>query len=460
MEVPARFLTIISHGYFMEWMQIKSLLLMMQAKFSTWFSEPLYYYQAALVLVAFIVVYALSQLIRHKITLIAEPEKHISPFSRIWFIKRSGRLLYPIFAITILAIAVSVSQHIWGDAVIVKAMQRAAIVWLLWVALKAFVTNPLVRTVALWVLVPAALLQLFGLFELVVEYLDGYGFTIGEVDITAYTIVKAVLFGSVLLWIGKLSSQTGERYIRKSTSLDRSTKELLIKLFDIFLYAVLFFITLNLLGIDLTALAVFSGALGVGLGFGLQKIASNFVSGLILLTEKSINIGNLIEMNDGIFGYVRKLGARASIVETFDGKEVMVPNEDFITSRVSNLTYSNTYGRVDIPVGVDYETDLDLAYKLILEAANEYPNAIKDIDDYSPSCFLREFGDSSVNFLLIFWLEDVTHGRWKAQSDVMFSIWRKLKENHITIPFPQRDLHIRSGLEPMLKTGTKKPSQK
>ncbi len=415
-----------------------------------WLGHPSTYYQALLVLAVVLLVFCLGRFIRYKIKFLEESAAGVKEYSRLWFLQRSGRLLYPFMAILLLIGAEAISADFLQDASLVQAVQRVVAVWALWVALRAFVTNTMVRTVGLWVLVPSAMLQLFGWFDTVALRLDSYGFSLGEVNITAYTLVKAVFYVSILVWIGRLSSQAGERYIRQHKSLSRSTKELLVKLFDITLYAVLFLVTLNLLGIDLTALAVFGGALGVGLGFGLQKIASNFISGLILLTEKSINIGNLIEMNDGIFGYVRKLGARASIVETFDGKEVMVPNEDFITSRVSNLTYSNTRGRVEVHIGVAYEADLKLVHDLILASATEYRAASKE-KDFLPECYLREFGDSSVNFLLIFWLDDVTQGRWRAQSDVMFSAWEKLKAHNINIPYPQRDLHIRSGLDGVIK---------
>lgn len=417
-----------------------------------WLTDSLTYYELSVVAIVFCLVYGLGKLLRMKLDFLSEPNGGIKRSSNLWFLRRSGRLLYPLIAALLLSAAISFSENAFGQSEIIQAVQRAVLVWFLWVGLKAFVTNPFVRTIALWILIPAALLQLLGWFELVVNRLSAYGVVIGEVEITAYTVVKAVFYVSFLLWVGRMASRGGEQYIRDRKNISRSTKELLIKLFDICLYAILFLVTLNLIGIDLTALAVFGGALGVGLGFGLQKIASNFISGLILLTEKSINIGNLIEMNDGIFGYVRKLGARASVVETFDGKEVMVPNEDFITSRVSNLTYSNSYGRVDIPVGVDYGTDLDLAHKLILEAAQECDDVVTDNPNYRSECFLREFGDNSVNFLLVFWLDDVTKGRWKAQSDVMFAIWHKFKAHHISIPFPQRDIHIRSGLERFIKS--------
>ncbi|WP_051609996.1 mechanosensitive ion channel family protein [Terasakiella pusilla] len=413
----------------------------------SWLSAGSTYSQAGYILLSISLAWGITWIIHTVYSEIADPKKSITPFSRPWFLKRSGRLICPFLTILFLNLMEPIAYKHLDNQAVIHAAQRVAYVWMLWVILKAYITNSIVRTVGVWLLVPASLLQMFGLFDDAVKYLESYGFKLGDVEITAYTFLKAIFFICIIFWIGKIIRNTAERYIRDKQSLTRTTQELLIKVFDILLYSILFLITLNLVGIDLTALAVFSGALGVGLGFGLQKIASNFISGIILLTEKSVNINNLVEMNDGVHGYVRKLGARASIVETFCGKEVMVPNEDFITSRVANLTHSNPKGRISIPIGVSYDSDLHKVRDLILAAVNSYDPAIKEEEDYQPGCYLREYGDSSVNFLLTFWIDDVTQGRWCAQSDVMFKIWDSFKEHNIEIPFPQRDLNIRTTQE-------------
>jgi len=244
-----------------------------------------------------------------------------------------------------------------------------------------------------------------------------------------------------VFWVAAIAADMAEDQIRGLKSLNTSNRALVLKITQILLYIIAFLIALDFLGIDLTTLTIFSGAVGIGLGFGLQKIASNFISGLILLMEKSIEEGDLIELADGTVGFVRKASARFTLVETFDGKEILVPNEDLITSRVTNLTFSNSRGRVEISLGVSYKSDIELARKLLLEAAAEHPRTIADPE---PVCFLRNFGDSSVDFTLFFWVADVTEGRWEPQSNVMYAIWQKFKDNNIEIPFPQRDLHLRS----------------
>jgi len=421
-----------------------------------WLQEPATYYQFMIFLGAIAAAYCIFLTIRRVLNNFRPFKRKPHTSSPKWLVYQSIHLIFPLLGMLFLIIGTQLSEKWTGNADFIDALTRVSVVWVLWAFVSAYVTNTLIRTVGLWILIPAALLRLFGWFDVVVTYLEEYGFSLGKIEITAYTFVKAIFFISIIIWVGKLLSNAGESYIRKKSNLTRPTKELLIKIFEVVLYSILFLATMNLIGIDLTALAVFSGAFGVGLGFGLQKIASNFISGIILLTEKSININNLIEMDDGVLGYVRKLGSRASVIETFDGKEVMVPNEDFITSRVANLTHTTNKGRIEIPVGVSYNTDLHLAHDLILEAATSYGPAVKDEEEFKPQVFLREFGESSVDFMLTFWLQDVTTGRWRAKSDVMFDIWDSFSKHNIQIPFPQHDLHLKSGFEKLTLAQDKK----
>jgi len=284
-----------------------------------------------------------------------------------------------------------------------------------------------------------------GHFDVAREYLDTEALTyqVGNVRVSAYTILRAALVLALVFWTAAIIADIVDRRLGKLQRMRKTTRVLISKVFQISLYILAGLVALDMIGLDLTTLTVFGGALGIGLGFGLQKIASNFVSGLILLLERSIEEDDLIELTDGTSGFVRRTNARYILVETFDGKEVLIPNEDFITDRVTNWTLSSTKARVDVPIGVAYGSDLDKVHELILEAAQEHPQCL---DEPKPFCFLREFGDSSVNFLLIFWIGNVADGRWAPQSDVMFAVWRKFQENGIEIPFPQRDLHIRSGL--------------
>lgn len=282
-----------------------------------------------------------------------------------------------------------------------------------------------------------------GYFDPLKEVIDTEQFTLkyGDLKITLYKVLKSILVVIAIFWVTSLIVGFGEKRIKGFKKIRASNKAIMNKVFQILIYFFAFLLILDFVGIDLTALTVVGGAIGIGIGFGLQKITSNFISGLILLFERSVEIDDLVEMNNGVYGFIRHIGARYTLIETFESKEIMIPNEDFITNSVTNWTFSNSKGRIEVAVGVSYKSDIEKAQKLILEAAKEHERCA---DDPKPICYLREFGDSSVNFLLFFWVDDVTKGRYAVQSEVMMSIWKKFKKSDIEIPFPQRDLHIKN----------------
>lgn len=282
-----------------------------------------------------------------------------------------------------------------------------------------------------------------GQFEIAKEYLDTkeLTLTVGDYKISAYTAIKSLLSVIVIFWVTAIISDFSDKRISKIKKMRVANKVLIQKIFQIVIYFFAFLFTLNILGIKLTSLTVLSGAIGIGLGFGLQKIASNFVSGLILLMERSIKPGDLLELEDGTFGYVRKATSRATLIETIDGKEVLVPNEEFIIKQVVNWTLSDPKCRITVNIGVSYGSDIAKAKELMLEAMNNHPRTMKDP---AAVCWLDNFGDSSVDFILYFWIENVNDGFRNIRNDVLFDIWNKFKENDIEIPFPQQDIHIRS----------------
>ena len=248
----------------------------------------------------------------------------------------------------------------------------------------------------------------------------------------------------MLFWIASILSDIGQRGISRLKKLKAIDNTLILRFYQIFVYFITFLVFMDLMNIDLTALAVFGGALAVGIGLGLQKVSSNFLSGIILLFEKSLRKNDLVELN-GAYGFVRYVGARYTLIETLEGREISVPNEDFMTNKVTNWTYSSPKGRVEIQVGVSYSSDLDKVQQVLLKAAKENPFCIEDPE---PACYLREYGDSAVQFVLFFWVANVADGLFKIKSEVMFNVWRKFHEEGIVIPFPQRDLHIKSGFTP------------
>ncbi len=294
-------------------------------------------------------------------------------------------------------------------------------------------TRPVANLIAGLILI-IAILKVTAFTKVTVAYLHSVAVDIGTFHISLLNLINATIILVIVFWIAGMLTRSLERFLRRSSSLSYTARELTVKFFRILFYFIALLITLSALGVDLTAFAVFGGALGVGIGLGLQKITANFVSGITLLLEKSIKIGDLIEVAS-VSGNVRELNIRYALIETADGREVLIPNEELVSTRVTNWTYSNTNARIDIPVGVNYGADVHLVRRLLIEAAKEHPKTIKKPE---PNCYLRQFGDSSLNFLLLFWISDVNEGRYTPQSEVMMSILAKFQQHGIDIPYPQR----------------------
>ena len=217
----------------------------------------------------------------------------------------------------------------------------------------------------LYLAIPTATLQAFGYLDQTIEFLDNLAFQAGNIRLSAYFLLKTAIVGGFFFWLGSLSNNSGQNLIRKQESLDTGTKELFSKLFQIALFAAIFVLAMQVLGLDLTILTVFGGALAVGIGFGLQQIASNFISGIILLVERSLTVGDFIELDDGRMGTLKELNMRSATLETFDGKELMVPNEKFITGVFINWTRDDPRQRYEVEFSVSYDTDIRTLADLI-----------------------------------------------------------------------------------------------
>ena len=312
--------------------------------------------------------------------------------------------------------------------------------WILVRVVTAFVANPFwSQTIAISAWLVAAL-NILGVLDQTLDMLDGASITLGQLSVSALTIIQGLVALGLLLWVSSIVSQVIEGRLKNSPNLTPSIQVLTTKLLRIGLGTAAFLAALTIVGVDLTALAVFGGAIGVGLGFGLQKIFANLVSGFILLLDKSIKPGDVIAVPD-YYGRVDSLGARYVSVTTRDGIEHLIPNEDLITNRVENWSHSQNLLRLRKVVGVHYKSDVHKARELCLEAAAETPRIL---DEPKPVCLLKDFGDSSVDLEMRFWIDDPMNGRANVTSEMMFRIWDKFHEHDIEIPYPQRDLHLRS----------------
>lgn len=297
--------------------------------------------------------------------------------------------------------------------------------------------NHFPRVILLFLFALTIFLNTTGVLAPVTQFLSSetLTFKIGSFQLSLYTLLKALFAITFLFWIASIVSGYIQQKIRAIHRIEVSNRELLLKISQVLVYFFAILLGLEIIGIDFTTLTVVGGAVGIGIGFGLQKITSNFISGIILLFEKSIKTNDLIELNDGTYGFIRDMRARYALLETFDGKEIMIPNEDFVTNRVVNWTYSNTYGRIEVPMRVSYKSDIVKAIELALESASEIKCTSTQ---HIPRCFVREFGESAIHLTLHFWIKDVSEGRLGPQSDVMLLILSKFKKHKIIIPPPQR----------------------
>jgi len=270
--------------------------------------------------------------------------------------------------------------------------------------------------------------------------LEGAGFSVGPHRFSLLLLINAAITIAILIGLARVAHRMINRAISRTHALDASQRVLAQKLAGIGIIVAAVLLGIDLLGIDLTALTVFSGALGLAVGFGLQKTFGNLIAGLILLMDRSIKPGDVIVVGD-TFGAVNKIGVRAVSVVTRDGKEHLIPNEQLMTEPVENWSYSSRNVRVHVPVGISYSSDLALAQRLMVEAATA---AARVLTDPKPSVWLKGFGDNSVDHDILVWIADPERGVGSVRSDILNRLWVAFQEHGIEIPFPQRDIHIRS----------------
>lgn len=287
-----------------------------------------------------------------------------------------------------------------------------------------------------------AALEIVGLFEPVVRVMDSWAFGVGEVRVTPVMVAKASLLLVILFRVGGWASTWADARLGKVPELTPSARVLLGKVIRVSVFVLVAVTGLSSLGIDLTGLAVFSGAVGVGVGFGLQKVVGNLISGFILLMDKSIKPGDVIQIGE-VYGWIRELRARFASVVTRDGTEYLIPNEDLITTQVVNWSFSDRNVRLKIPVGVSYGSDPHRAMDLMLQVSRKVGRVLADP---APVCLMTGFGDSSVDLELRVWINDPEKGVANVQSQVLVGVWDAFKEHGIEIPFPQRDVHIKENV--------------
>ncbi|MCB1784853.1 MAG: mechanosensitive ion channel [Chromatiaceae bacterium] len=404
-------------------------------------SDPLFWLQFGVIAAVFVLArWLLTPMLKRGLVRLADSCTRVPSFRRP--LVALADVANPIAWLILqwIAIAVFRAWSLPGGALTIIASLLTA--WLLIRLVTMLVANEaLARVIAIsaWTI---AALNIFGLLDDVSALLDGWAINLGGVRVSPLTIVKAGIALWLSLWMANGLATLVERRLERTQAVAPTMRVLGAKLTRIGLITAAFLVALSAVGIDLTALAVFGGALGVGLGFGLQKIFSNLVSGVILLMDRSIKPGDVISVGT-TFGWINHLGARYASVITRDGIEHLIPNEELITQRVENWSYSNNLVRLRIPIGIAYHCDPREAIALCIEAAEMVPRVQLKPE---PRCQLVGFGDSSLNLELRIWIDDPPNGRGNVISEVLLGVWDRFHEHGIEIPYPQRDLHLRSVL--------------
>ena len=412
---------------------------------ANWATSPQFYAQIGAIGCAVLLAFLLAAVIRRSVPIFTR-EPVGNRFSGVTsFFYRLRVFVFPLLNIFFLEIAITLGDSIWQQAWLIRLAQSTAVIFLIYTVASKFVRNRGVKTLLTWLGMPIATLHVFGLLDDVTGFLDGISLTAGDIRISAYALIRTLIFGAVLFWLGRISNTAGKQAIRSRETMDVGTREVFAKLFEITLFVVIFLLLLQIMGINLTALAVFGGALGVGLGFGLQQIASNFVSGIIILLDRSIAIGDHVELEDGRSGTLRELNMRFGVLETYDGKDIVVPNEQFITTSYTNWTHKNIKQRYPLEFQVAYSTDLDLLFENIRQLCAEHPKVISGDDlpiEERPDAEIAGFGDNGIDILVEFWMEGVDDGPNRVGADLLHAIWRSIQENGMEIPYPQREVRI------------------
>lgn len=409
-----------------------------------WAQSPAFYIQlaaiAGAVALAFVMALAVARTAPFR-----QPEESARFYAARSRLFRLKTTLFPLFAVLALAVAVRVSESMGYPPWVIRVAESIALVYLLFLLITRYISNGFVRSMGRWIGIPVATLAVFGWLDDVTGFLDGISLTAGNIRLSLYALARAFVFGALLFWLGRISNVAGKDIIRKQEQMDLGTREVVAKLFEIAVFVLIFLLLLQIMGINLTALAVFGGALGVGLGFGLQQIASNFTSGIIILLDRSLGIGDYVEFEDGRSGSLRELNMRFGVLETYDGKDIVVPNEQFITATYVNWTHKDSRQRYSIEFQVAYATDLDALFVDLRKLCCEHPQVLNgpELDlEYQPDAEILGFGDSGIDVLIEYWIDGVDDGPNRVGADLLLSIYHLFQQSDYEFPFPQREVRV------------------
>jgi small-conductance mechanosensitive channel len=409
-------------------------------------SSPFFYLQFGLILTAAGIALAANAALQSRINTDSLADHWPPPLRRLAHVLVESFSTI-VFAVLVIAARIAMYHSTWPSrSYMLVVAAKLALAWLIIRLVTSVIRNAfLVKliSVSAWVI---AALSIINQLDPAIDALDSDSVSIvlGGLRLTPLVVIKLGLLLIAALWLTNVASNFAENRINRSTDLTPSIQVLLVKMIRIGLLAVAVAIALGAVGINLSALAVFSGAVGVGIGIGLQKIVANFISGIILLADKSVKPGDLVTIGDSS-GRISAMKTRYISVAAGDGREFLIPNEDLVTQKVTNWTYTDKNTLVKVNFGTNYESDPRQVCRLAAEIAGSAPRAIKS---RTPNCILTEFAETGMKFSLTFWIAD-PDGMDNVKSDVMLALWETFKREGIQVPYPVRELRIRGGALPV-----------
>jgi small-conductance mechanosensitive channel len=406
-------------------------------------TSPWFYLQLGLILAGAGIAFGAGAAVRSRIDMTSLAMGWPAPL-RMFMRVLVGSASTAAFAILMIVARGIMLASTWPSrSYLLEVSAKLAIAWLIIRLVTSVIRNEfVVRVVSLAAWLVAAL-SIIGQLEPVIDALDSVAIVLGGLRLTPLLLIKLSVLLAVALWLANIASKFIEARITQSHDLTPSIQVLLIKMLRLALMVLAVAIVMSAVGINLSALAIFSGAVGVGIGFGLQKIVANFISGVILLADKSVKPGDLVTIGDSS-GRISAMNTRYISVAAGDGREFLIPNEDLITQKVVNWTYTDKNTLVKVSFSTNYDADPRLVCRLAIEAAEASPRATKG---KPPNCIITEFAEAGMKFTLTFWISD-PDGMDKVKSDVMLSLWDAFKHDDIRVPYPVREIRIRGGALP------------
>jgi len=412
-----------------------------------WLLSPAAWSQFIILVIAYLAAVYVSRKLKPTLTRILTPATATPTVlgqARL-FILLFLPLLLPLLAYGLTALGETITRSIFGSGDVIAFGKRV----FLFLAIRSFakdmLRDPLLKILGKFVLIPIGALYALGALDIVTSRLQSIVIPLGNLSFNLLWLIQFMVVGGVIFWLGRWSNEQSSGFINKQDEMPPATRQLASKAAEIAIFGVAFLVVMNIMGISLTSLAVLGGTIGVGLGFGLQKIASNFISGVILLLEGQATVGDYVELDGGEAGTIVKQTARAMILETYDGRWIVVPNEDFITTRVVNYSDQGSANRCEAEFSVSYDTDINRVPEIIEAAVSKHPEVLSK--PFPPDCELRGFGESGIDFAVEFWVNGIDDGKNKYTSDVLFLIWNALRDNGITIPYPHRVVEFKNSPE-------------